>query len=51
MKRGRNLTVAECKHLQSLGMKFQFWLISKKLKEEWVLVSRKTGEPRIIAAP
>lgn len=51
MKQGRNLTVAERKHLQSLGLKYKHWLISKKLLETWELVSRTTGQSRTISAP
>lgn len=31
MKQGRNLTVAERKHLQSLGLKYKHWLITDNI--------------------
>lgn len=42
MKNGKKLTVKEMFHLQSLGMKPQEWLISKKCTDRLLLVNRKT---------
>lgn len=51
MKRGRNLTVNESNYLKTFHLTPANWLISKKLVEEWTIVHRFTGRPRVIPAP
>lgn len=51
MKRGRNLTVNECNYIKSFHLNPANWLISKKQVEEWTIVHRLTGKPRVIPAP
>ena len=51
MKRGRKLTVKECIHVKSFRLKPENWLIFKKLCNEWHLVHRESGKPRVIPAP
>ncbi|MGE7915309.1 DUF6906 family protein [Lysinibacillus xylanilyticus] len=51
MKRGLKLTVNESNHVKSFRLNPANWLISKKLLDEWTIVHRLTGKPRIIPAP
>ncbi|MGN4124863.1 DUF6906 family protein [Lysinibacillus sphaericus] len=51
MKQGRNLTVKECIYVKSFRLNPDNWLLSKKLQDEWSIVHRLTGRPRVIPAP
>lgn len=51
MKRGRKLTVAESNHVKSYRLTPANWLICKKLYDEWHLINRTSGKPRVIPAP
>lgn len=51
MKNGKNLTVSQRQHLQSLGLDPNDWLLSKKTNVEWVIVERSSGNAQVIPAP
>ncbi|WP_173426023.1 DUF6906 family protein [Bacillus sp. OxB-1] len=51
MKRGRKPSVAECNHIKSFKLAPANWLISKKMTDEWLIVHRESGKPRVIPAP
>lgn len=51
MKRGRNLTLAQKKYLQSLNINPDNWLISKKQDEKWLLQHRYLNQTKEVLAP
>ncbi|MFJ7662983.1 DUF6906 family protein [Lysinibacillus sp. NPDC097162] len=51
MKQGRNLTRQQKIYLKSLRLNPDNWLISKKLKNKWLIIHRITGKLRSIPAP
>ncbi|MEK5422022.1 hypothetical protein MKZ08_08310 [Viridibacillus sp. FSL R5-0477] len=51
MKNGKRLTVANHKYLQSMNLKSENWLISKRTSNSWTLIHRETGRVRQIPAP
>lgn len=51
MKNGKRLTVAQRKYLESMNLHSENWLISKCTSEEWELMHRYTGQPKVIPAP
>ncbi|WP_445683498.1 DUF6906 family protein [Sporosarcina sp. FSL W7-1283] len=51
LKRGRKPTVAECNYIKSFNLIPSNWLISKKMKDRWVIVHRESGKPKVLPAP
>lgn len=51
MKGGRKLTLKESKHVSTFRLNPANWFMSKKVLEEWTIVHRFTGRPRVIPAP
>lgn len=51
MKKGRNLTLAQKKYLQSLKMEPANWLIVKKQDDIWLLKHRYSIQTKEVLAP
>lgn len=51
MKKGRNLTLAQKKYLQSLKMDPANWLIVKKQDDFWLLKHRYLNQTKEVLAP
>ncbi|WP_445684509.1 DUF6906 family protein [Viridibacillus sp. FSL R5-0468] len=51
MKQGKRLTVAEKKHLESLNINSENWLLSKKESGIWTIVHRNMNKTKKVLAP
>lgn len=48
MKHGKNPTVSQKKHIKSLGLNPENWLVSRDNNDELVLIHRLSGRTRTL---